>query len=417
MVRVFCFFVLAVVALLATTWPQLERPRGALAAHHLAEISEVMVGFNGDPRVQFVEINQRALGQNIIVNSRLSAFGPSGNFLGVVLVVPGNVPNSGDGVRWIMGTPQFEMASGIQADFEFSPGILSPTAGMVCWGSPALVPPDPSTWDPSNPNNYVDCVAYGGYPGFVPSAPASSSGPGDCERSLTRIVPATFDASTPPMDTWADGSNATDFALAPPTPTNNAGQTGSLVATPDTDADGQADCRDPDDDGDGVSDTSDNCRLVPNPSQADGDADLAGAACDPDDTVVDFDGDGCADGEELGPSLALDPTNPWDFYSVPVPALSAAPDPTVVFRDKSVLASDAQAVFGYAKRPDAKMQGSAFYEADLNLNGLQDGLEYDRTILGSSPGAVGAPDGLITAQDAQKAFAQSKAGFNCVAPP
>ncbi len=397
------------VALAAVSPGGLSSSRVAVAAHHLAEISEVMVGFNGDSSVQFVEINQRSVGQNIVMNSRLSAFGPSGNFLGVVLVVPGNVPNSGDGSRWIMATPQFELAAGIQADFEFSPGMLPPSSGMICWGSPGLVPPDPSTWDPSNPNNYVDCVAYGGYPGFAPSGPPNTAGPGDCERSLTRIVPATFDQLVPPMDTWADGTNATDFTLAPPSPTNNAGQVGTLVAGPDTDGDSQANCRDGDDDNDGISDSTDNCPLVANPDQVDADGDLAGAACDPDDSVVDFDDDGCADGDEL--RLGLDPANTWDFYSVPVPALFAAPNPEATFRDHRVTAADAQAVLAYSKRSDARAMGMLYYEADLNLNATKDGWEYDRSIAGNSP--PGAPDGVITAQDAQKAFAQAKAGLTC----
>jgi hypothetical protein len=410
--RACAFLVVAVVAASGGS----GSPSTVSAAHHLAEISEVMVGFNGDPQVQFVEINQRAAGQNIVMNSRLSAFGPNGTFLGVVLVVPANVSNSGDGVPWIMGTPQFESASGIQADFEFPPGILAPGSGMVCWGSPGLVPPSPSSWDPTNPNNYVDCVAYGGYTGFVPSAPPSSLPPGDCQRSLTRVVPATFDAVTPPTDTWADGSNASDFMLAAPSPTNNAGQTGTLVASPDTDGDGEADCRDADDDADGVPDGLDNCRLVANPDQTDADSDLAGAACDPDDTVVDFDADGCADGEELRLlSPPLNPTDPWDFYSVPVPALFAASDPSFVIRDAAVKAADAQAVFAYSKRVDAKQAGSFYYEADLNGNGVKDGWEYDRSIAGAGP--PGAPDGTITAQDAQKAFAQAKLGYNCSGPP
>lgn len=408
------FFAALVVSI--SPWPS-GSSRTALGAHHLAEISEVMVGFNGDPRVQYVEINQRSAGQNIVMNSVLSAFGASGAFLGVVLVVPGNVPSSGDGSRWIMGTSEFENASGMQADFEFPAGLLPAPAGMVCWGSPGLVPPPPSSWDPSNPNNYVDCVAYGSYPGFVPSAPASSLPPGDCERSLTRVVPATFDAFTPPSDTWADGSNASDLALASPSPTNNAGQTGSLVASPDTDLDGEADCRDPDDDGDGITDAADNCPLVANPDQTDADGDFAGAACDPDDTVVDFDSDGCADGEEFTLSPPLDPTNPWDFYSVPVPALFAAPNPGLVLRDAVVGPADAQAVFAYSKHAQANAQGDPLYEADLNQNGARDGWEYDRMSLGPSPAQVGAPDGNITAQDAQKAFAQAKRGYNCIAPP
>lgn len=112
---------------------------------------------------------------------------------------------------------------------------------------------------------------------------------------------------------------------------------------------------------------------------------------------------------------------PFRTRAVVAPASSASDQnrqPLQVLPPMTALpAADAQAVFGYAKRGDARTQGSAFYEADLNQNGVQDGLEYDRTTLGPSPGALGAPDGLITAQDAQKAFSQFKAGYSCVAPP
>lgn len=235
---------LSAFTLLIMSVSPLRAPPPALAAHHLAEISEVMVGFNGNPNVQYVEINQRAFGQNVVANTRLSAFDAAGNFIGVVLLVPGNVPNSGDGRRWIIGTTAFEAAAGIQADFEFTPGILPATAGMVCWGAPGVFPPaDPNSWVASNPNNYVDCVAYGGsaFTGQNPmSSPseASNDGPGDCQRSLTRVTPATFNVTNP----WAKSNDVTAFALANPSPTNNAGNVGSLVAT-DTNMNGIADCR------------------------------------------------------------------------------------------------------------------------------------------------------------------------------
>ena len=112
---------LAAAALLGAFAIQSIRPQTALAAFHIAQINEVMVGFNGNPDIQYVEIDQPFGAQPFVGGTQLAAFGPSGNFIGIVLVVPNQVAN---GDTWIMGTPQFETASGIQADFEFAPGML-----------------------------------------------------------------------------------------------------------------------------------------------------------------------------------------------------------------------------------------------------------------------------------------------------
>ncbi|MDZ4277610.1 MAG: flexitail domain-containing putative surface protein [Dehalococcoidia bacterium] len=305
------------------------RPEPASAAVHISEIHEVMAGFNGiakeagDPNVQYVEINMRSIGMNITAGSKLGAFDAAGNpidgdtsMMGdqPLLTMSGNVTNSGDGVRWLIGTTQFEMASGIQADFELpaTPG-LPLGAGMVCLFE--------SFANHTMPSQSIDCVAYGGaaFTGSNPnSSPseAATSGPGDCQRSLTRIGPATFNF-TPP---WALSDDATDFALATPSPENNAGQMGSLVAT-DTDSDTQADCRDNDDDNDTVKDAVDNCPTTAGLDQTDNDSDGAGVPCDPDDAVVDFDQDGCWDGREVRRNFESgglrDPADVWDFYDTP----------------------------------------------------------------------------------------------------
>jgi hypothetical protein len=122
---------------------------------------------------------------------------------------------------------------------------------------------------------------------------------------------------------------------------------------------------------------------------------------------ADTDGDHCLDSKES--QFTLNPLNPWDFYSVPVPALVVASSPAGVLPNNVVSASDAQAVFVYFK--NGAVAGSQVYQQDLNLNGVPDGIEYDRTLTG--PLRSGAPDGVVSAADAQLAFAQFKAGFAC----
>jgi hypothetical protein len=128
-----------------------------------------------------------------------------------------------------------------------------------------------------------------------------------------------------------------------------------------------------------------------------------------DPTVADTDTDGCGDAKELTLAPPTDPADPWDFYNVPVPALLAAQNPQSAVRDRLVSPGDAQAVFAYSKA-GAKM-GTTVYDQDLDHNGVKDGIQYDRTMLGV--GRSGPPDGIVAASDAQIAFAQVKHSYRC----
>jgi len=123
----------------------------------------------------------------------------------------------------------------------------------------------------------------------------------------------------------------------------------------------------------------------------------------------DTDGDGCRDTEELQLVPPTDLNNPWDFYSVPVPALLAAPNPTTVVRDSVVSPLDAQAVFAYFKA--GAHTGVPVYDQDLDGTGIADGIQYDRSVV--APGVAGPPDGAVGATDAQLAFAQYKRLYKC----
>jgi hypothetical protein len=195
------------------------------AAFHFALIDEVMSGAGGNPNVQYVEIRMLTANQNFVARSRLTTWAcDASNTATVRLLVPANVPNGIAGRRWIMGAPDsatFAAASTITPDFPFSPGIPA-SCGMVCWGAPAtgpgLTPPlDPNSWDATNPANYIDCIAYGGYVGTVHPVPVQGStvsgNPGDGMHSLTRTT---------------DGPGTNNFDVVCPTPTNNANSTGNF---------------------------------------------------------------------------------------------------------------------------------------------------------------------------------------------
>jgi hypothetical protein len=203
--------------------------RPAHAIFHFAAIDEVMAGITADPLVQFVEVRMLIAGQNFVDRTRLAAFNCNGSAV-VRFDITADVPTGGSDRRWIMASPEFAAASGITPDFTWDNATfqLYAPCGMVCWGAPVesngAPPADINSWAPSNPNNYVDCVAYGGYTGTRPSSAGGSgfpSAPGDGAQSLTRVA--------------NNNDNSTDFALACPTPTNNAAQTGSLAnCTPPT---------------------------------------------------------------------------------------------------------------------------------------------------------------------------------------
>ena len=178
------------------------------AAFHVSAIDEVMSGLNTDPTAQYVEIKMLADGQSFDAHTRLTAFSCDGSMINVLLEVPGNICNGGAGLRWSMGTASWAAATSVRPDFSFPPGIFAP-CGQICWGAPGIVPPDPSTWDSTNPDNYVDCVAYGGYTGprQTSDAAASTLPAGNGTMSLQRM-----------SDTHNDQA---DFALAARTPDNN----------------------------------------------------------------------------------------------------------------------------------------------------------------------------------------------------
>ncbi|HEU4758344.1 MAG TPA: hypothetical protein VFT91_00015 [Dehalococcoidia bacterium] len=213
MLKAFVLVLLLIAALAAT---QLRsQPSGA--AFHLAVANEVMTSYGGDSQVQFVEIGMLASGQRFVKNSVLAAFDASGNYTGDVLVVPGNVPNSGVGVTWLMATDRFQAVTGLMPDFTMPAGL--PTGGgMVCWGAPGVLPPPPGSWDHTNPENYVDCLAYGTYSGPTNShignpTPLNADG-----HSLQRVNET--------------NDNATDFACGDPaTPQKNSAASVSLGAT------------------------------------------------------------------------------------------------------------------------------------------------------------------------------------------
>ena len=212
MARRTCAIAIALCAVLAV-----GRPASAL--FHISTIDEVLTSYNGDASQQFVEIRMLASLQNFVAHSVFAAFDNTGAYVGDILVVPSNVANSGNGVRWLVATSTFQSTHSVTADFTMPAGVLPTGGGMVCYGGGGgLSPTNPPTWSRTVFSNYVDCVAYGSYAGSTNAligTPTPLDGDG---HSLQR--------------TGSTQNNAADFSCGDPiTPQNNAGTTVSLPAT------------------------------------------------------------------------------------------------------------------------------------------------------------------------------------------
>lgn len=206
------------VALLTAAAAVLLLGRAAYALFHLAVIDEVSTSYNGDPTAQFIEVRMLGGAQNFVANSIFAAFDASGAYVGDILQVPGNVPNSGNGVRWLVSTASFQTASGITPDFIMPSGILPTGGGMVCFGGGGgVLPANPPSWSRTTFTNYVDCVAYGTYAGSS-NALIGNPTPLDGDGNSMQRTTSTLD-------------NETDFTCADLTPQNNAGATAMLPAT------------------------------------------------------------------------------------------------------------------------------------------------------------------------------------------
>jgi hypothetical protein len=205
-------------------------PSVAEATFHIMSISEIGSGVGSDADAQFVELRLDAGGQTNLTNTRLTAFDAEGKAT-QLLLLDHPVANGTSGANILLATNALLGHTTISPDFIIQAGIPTPT-GMICWGAPGVVPPPPGEWDLGKPENYVDCVAYGGYTGTTRPASGTPTTlpPGDGTKSLARTKGSS-----------ANGSNDVDFALATPNVCNNAGACTDLQGAPDGDACGDAD--------------------------------------------------------------------------------------------------------------------------------------------------------------------------------
>lgn len=264
---------------------------------------------------------------------------------------------------------------------------------------------------------------------------------------------ADLDGNGVPDGRQYDRSVVTLFGGAwPASPDGGIGATTDLVAMlsqsglqcscPDFDGDGLCDDIDPDDDNDGMPDTYEEAHPCLDPRKVDGgdDADsdnltnLQEFVLSTDPCTSDTDGDGLTDGEEAHPTFGIgtdpldpdtdgdlcgdgrevhrapkpgDPLNPWDFYSVPVPALLFGTPTTA---DSGIGATtDLVSLLEYVGMDTSSLA----YIVDIDGNGVMDGRQYDRSSITYVDGPwPSSPDGGIgVTTDVQAMLSQI--GYQC----
>lgn len=192
-------------------------PARSHALFHISVIDEVLASIDDDPEQQFIEVKMLFAAQNLTKNAVLAAFDENGAYVEDILVIPDNVPTGVNGARWIAATSAFQTAHGFTADFTM-PARIPLGGGMVCWGAPGIAAPDPASWDHTDPDNYVDCLAYGTYDGPTP----------DHVGTPTALLPEGHSL----VRRSETDDNAADFVCAATaTPTNNAGVTVEVAAS------------------------------------------------------------------------------------------------------------------------------------------------------------------------------------------
>jgi cytochrome c peroxidase len=198
-----------------------SRVRGT---NHDVHLDEVMAGVNGNSKIQFIVVEQEAVGQNAWgpqfgeTHSRamLVFFDATGRETGTFRF-PANPPTGGT-LKTLLATQEFASLPGAPRPDVIIPPLLSPISGKVCFKS--------------NPRNEIfvrnECLSYGGA-GFTGLTESS-------ELGVPFGPPA---APLPIMNTVslkraADTGRNADFSLnTTPTPRNIAGGTFTIpVATP-----------------------------------------------------------------------------------------------------------------------------------------------------------------------------------------
>ena len=104
----------------------------ATETFHIAEISKLMVGYNGDTGVQAVEIKMTTAGQNLVNGMTIAIYDGSGTLVATLGAFTANVANSASGDHILCATAKFRDTFGITPDLLITP-LVPVTSGQVAY--------------------------------------------------------------------------------------------------------------------------------------------------------------------------------------------------------------------------------------------------------------------------------------------
>lgn len=178
-------------------------PTSASASFHLIKISEVG---NANPS-DYVELQMYSTGENFVQGHLIRTYDQTGAVLGTYAFSAN--AGSGEDQRTILVGRDEAVTWPVEPDFTTDQMII-PADGAVCYLNTLALAP-------------LDCVSFGNFAPSTPlptgdPAPAIPSGSGG--NTLQRSIAPGCATQLEPGDDTND--SATDFALAPPSPRNNA---------------------------------------------------------------------------------------------------------------------------------------------------------------------------------------------------
>jgi hypothetical protein len=110
-------------ALVALTSRPAHGDTQAPETFHIAEITKIMAGYNGDVTIQAVEIKMLGAGENLVTGVKIKVYDANGVAFDTLGTFAASVPNGAAGASILCATTAFQTAFGITADLTINPGI------------------------------------------------------------------------------------------------------------------------------------------------------------------------------------------------------------------------------------------------------------------------------------------------------